>query len=265
MGIKKRMVIACLGEEIAKVVDPVKKYSADIVIGLHDCFRNKETYPIRSIIMGKSQEELEKYNPNMLTIYLEHDLNNFVEISNFLESVANFTCSRLKCDVFINISTGTNVFASAATMISMIHPNMHIFTVDCLESNIDPEKLKTILFNENNPTGLAISVSEPSLVNTYESNPPEKYLVLGLRILKEHMLKDPYPPSKEIISELREKQIWLREKPSPSDGVFYLRDFVDKWVENGWVEKGQLRNRYSITEKGEMILNIFYTDPDFSI
>ena len=80
------MVIACLGEEIAKVVDPVKKYSADIVIGLHDCFRNKETYPIRSIIMGKSQEELEKYNPNMLTIYLEHDLNNFVEISNFLES-----------------------------------------------------------------------------------------------------------------------------------------------------------------------------------
>ncbi|MBQ4368939.1 MAG: hypothetical protein II805_04125, partial [Candidatus Methanomethylophilus sp.] len=97
------------------------------------------------------------------------------------------------------------------------------------------------------------------------SNPPEKYLVLGLRILKEHMLKDPYPPSKEIISELREKQIWLREKPSPSDGVFYLRDFVDKWVENGWVEKGQLRNRYSITEKGEMILNIFYTDPDFSI
>ena len=98
---------------------------------------------------------------------------------------------------------------------------------------------------------------------TCDAKIPEKYLVLGLRVLKE-CSKDGTPMAKEIISRLIEEGIWLRDEPSPNDNVFYLRDFVEKWIKNGWVEKGQLRNRYRITDKGNMILKTFYNDPDFS-
>ncbi len=259
------MVIVCLGDEVAKVVEPVKKYSADIVIGLHDCFIYKETYDIRSPIVGEAQEKLKQYNPNLFTLYLEHNLHNFTEVANFLESVANFTASKLKCDVFVNISTGPNEFAAAATMISMLHPHVQIFSVGDIDSNMNAENLRTILYRDDKPTGRTVSVTDPFTINTFESKSPEKHLVLGLHVLDECMKKDPYPMAKMVIHELMERNIWLRDEPSPNDGVFYLRDFVDKWVEYGWIEKGPLRNRYTITEKGRMILDIFISEPDFSL
>ena len=55
-----------------------------------------------------------------------------------------------------------------------------------------------------------------------------------------------------------EEGIWMRDAPSQNDNVIYLRDFVDKWISNGWVVRGQMRNQYRITDKGRMMLDTFY-------
>ena len=55
----------------------------------------------------------------------------------------------------------------------------------------------------------------------------------------------------------------MRDGPSQNDNVLYLRDFVDKWIANGWVIRGQMRNQYRITEKGRMMLDTFYVHKNF--
>ncbi len=66
--------------------------------------------------------------------------------------------------------------------------------------------------------------------------------------------------AKDMIKIFMDEGIWLRDSPSKNDNVIYLRDFVDRWIANGWVVRGQLRNQYRITEKGRMMIDTFYVE-----
>ena len=44
--------------------------------------------------------------------------------------------------------------------------------------------------------------------------------------------------------------------------MFYLRDFVDRWIENGWIVKGRMRNQYTITDKGRDIIDKLYKNDE---
>ena len=45
-------------------------------------------------------------------------------------------------------------------------------------------------------------------------------------------------------------------KPEQKDIMKYQRNYIDFWMDNGWVEK-QSKRRYRITEVGEEVLSIF--------
>ena len=45
-----------------------------------------------------------------------------------------------------------------------------------------------------------------------------------------------------------------------TEAVYYQRDFITKWVRNGWVRKDDLRNKYVLTDDGVNVVNTFYLD-----
>jgi len=43
-----------------------------------------------------------------------------------------------------------------------------------------------------------------------------------------------------------------------SEAVYYWRDFVNRWLQKGWVEIDDLKKRYSVTGEGRIVLDTFY-------
>ena len=262
MGIKPRVLLACLRYDVLKIIESVRAYSPQYVITFHDAFSDPTKQ--RFAFADRFQHLLEKEFPSISYHSFEMKQKDFRDISKTLESAVTFLNNLVDYpDIFINISAGTNEFAAAATMTSMIHDNVAIFTQDEEEDNLSAEAIKEIYYKNGEPTGPVTKVSEPRAIDVYRVDPPSKPLIIGLRILDENMKAGRSLMAKDMIKIFMDEGIWLRDGPSHNDNVLYLRDFVEKWIAKGWVVRGQLRNQYRITEKGRMMLDTFYIYRNF--
>ena len=261
-GIKPRVIIACIRYEIVKIVESIKAYSPQIAIVFDDKFSKPSDK--RFEFVRKLQSIMDSEFPSVRSFYFGMNQKDFPEISKTLESAVGHLNNLLNNpDIFINISAGTNEFAAAATITSMIHENVTIFTQDEEENNLTPELIEMACYKGKSPTGLVTKVSEPRALDVYRVPPPSKPLIVGLRLLDERMKEGRSPMAKDMVKLFMEEGIWMRDGPSQNDNVLYLRDFVDKWIANGWVVRGQLRNQYRITEKGRMMIDTFYIEKNF--
>ena len=262
MGIKPRVLMACLRYDVVKIIESIRAYSPQHVITFHDMFSDPSNQ--RMIFAERFQHILEDEFTNTSYHNFEMKQKDFRDISKTLELAVVFLNNLMNYpDIFINISAGTNEFAAAATMTSMIHENVTIFTQDEEEDNLTPDAIQKIYYKGGVPTGPVTKVSEPRAIDVYHVTPPSKPLILGLRILDENMKAGKSLMAKDMIKIFMDEGIWMRDGPSQNDNVLYLRDFVDKWIANGWVIRGQMRNQYRITEKGRMMLDTFYVHKNF--
>ena len=72
-----------------------------------------------------------------------------------------------------------------------------------------------------------------------------------------------------MVAALKEAKLWYRDTDSVSserktsqrqtEAVYYQRDFINKWLENGWIRKDDLTGRYVVTYAGRNITSTFYT------
>ena len=73
-----------------------------------------------------------------------------------------------------------------------------------------------------------------------------------------------------MVQALKEAGLWYRDTETDdperkanqrqTEAVYYQRDFISKWLRNGWIVKDELRNRYVLTESGRTAIGTFYTD-----
>ena len=265
-GFKSRVMLACVEYDVMRVVEPIKSYSPDIFITFHNAFSDNNKNPLKMEFLNEVEKKVIEYNPKTRYHSFDDKIYDFASISATIETFIELLNKIFDSpDILINISTGTNIFSAAATMSSMIHPNVRIFSVKDIETNIEDSVIKTACYIDNIPVGTAKTISQPYEIPVYNVNPPERNLVLGLRLLDECQKAGRNPMAKEMIELLRKNDLWMRPEPNSNDGVFYLRDYVDKWIANGWVVRGQLRNRYAITDKGRMIIETFYNRSDVSL
>lgn len=71
-----------------------------------------------------------------------------------------------------------------------------------------------------------------------------------------------------MVDALKDAGIWYRDI-EPKDGdkasarqteaVYYQRDFIYKWLKNGWIAKSDRNGKYVVTELGRRVLDTFYT------
>jgi hypothetical protein len=179
-------------------------------------------------------------------------------------------------DIFVNVSSGSSEYVGAGMVASMMIPGTIPFTVRTKTFKIEGKDVYDTFFdNDGNPIGLTVDTYEPTRMPAFHIEMPEKNLILGLRIL--HQMSDnKYPPkSSDVIRELIAKGIWTRReeldisktsepedklKKSRSDAVYYMRDYVSKWLLNGWIYKDEHRRRYFLTDAGRTALDTFYVD-----
>lgn len=266
-GRKDRVVIGCVTFETEKVVEPVKYYQADrahIIHYVKQGDRNSAIYTefydeVCSRIRGESKIDVD---------IIEHNerVTDFSEMLRVMLSIIDSENRRGDCEIFVNISSGTPEYAAAATVASMMSPGTVAFSVNVQEYMVDEDTVRDVYFRDGRPVGMAASVFPPKALPDYSFDRPPEYLVRGLRLFHERGEERLSVSSAAMADEMRKRGIWLREMPGvdarrQSDAVNYHRDYIQKWVANGWIVKDDVRRRYLITEKGLNVIGTFYIDP----
>lgn len=272
-GRKKRIMVACVTFETAKVVEPALYYEinkAHIIHYVKD--PTSESGAIYDSFCKRVCKLLETESPRKVEVVVHNErVSDFsVMLRTVLSIIQAENSGEEGCEIYVNISSGSPEYAAAATVAAMMVPGTIPFSVGTQEYTVSNERIKDVYFIDGKPVGLTKSTWPPRTMPIYAINIPEEHLVRGLRILDQRNSSKQSVTSGRMVQALKDAGLWFRDTESgdPSkrsnqrqtEAVYYQRDFISKWQRNGWIVKDELRNRYILTEDGRTVVNTFYTD-----
>ena len=262
-GREKRVMIACVTFETAKVTEPALYYEAERVHLIH-YVRDKDKNSVYTDFYDRVCEILSEKRPGIEIVEHNSKVTNFSEM---LKEVLNIIMSEDKdSKIFVNISAGSPEYAAAAAIASMMSPGTVPFSVGTQEYTVSDDKIREIYYENDRPVGLTKSTYEPRSLPVYEIERPKKHLVKGLRILKNRLDSKQPTSAKYMIRALKDEGVWFREvtskdvsKTGQTEAVYYHRDFVKPWQDLNWVTNDEIfKNRLELTEEGERMISTFY-------
>lgn len=272
-GRKKRIMVACVTFETSKVVEPALYYEinkAHIIHYVKDS--DSESGKIYDSFRRRVCERLESESPREVEI-VEHNerVSDFsVMLRTVLSIIQTENSGEEGCEIYVNISSGSPEYAAAATVASMMVPGTIPFSVNTKEYTVSTDRIRDVYFVDDQPVGMTKTTYPPRTMPIYAINIPEEHLVRGLRILGHRNEAKLSVTSGRMVEALKEAGLWYRDTESDdpdrkanqrqTEAVYYQRDFISKWLKNGWIVKDDLRNRYILTESGTTVIGTFYTD-----
>ena len=272
-GRKKRIMVACVTFETSKVVEPALYYEinkAHIIHYVKD--PDSESGKIYDSFRRRVCERLESESPREVEI-VEHNerVSDFsVMLRTVLSIIQMENSGEEGCEIYVNISSGSPEYAAAATVASMMVPGTIPFSVNTKEYTVSTDRIRDVYFVDDQPVGMTKTTYPPRTMPIYAINIPEEHLVRGLRILGHRNEAKLSVTSGRMVEALKEAGLWYRDTEGDdpdrkanqrqTEAVYYQRDFISKWLKNGWIVKDDLRNRYVLTESGTTVIGTFYTD-----
>ena len=270
-------MIACVTFETTKVTDPIRFYEINRAHIIHYV---RDT-------SNQSNNVYQEFYDRVTEIIREDPTLHDVEVKEHVEKVSDFS-AMLKtvleiiqsehmeaesvgeeCDVFVNISSGTSEYAAAAAIAAMMVPGTIPFSVGTKDYTVNMDEIRKTYYIDDKPVGLTKTTYDPRSLPSYSIQIPEEHLVRGLRVLDERNSKRQSTTSANMVAALKEKELWYRDTDSAytarktnqrqAEAVYYQRDFINKWLDYGWITKDDLTGKYVVTTEGRNITNTFYT------
>ena len=263
-GRKRRVMIACVTFETCKVTDPVKYYGCETVHIIHYVKASSPKKSVFSDFYDRVCDIIRSENGDSVEI-VEHvgSVSDFSRMLSTVLSIIEKEQSEGDCDIFVNISAGSPEYSAASAIAAMMSENVLPFSVNSREYSVSTdEEIIRAYYRDGKPVGLTSATYDPRKMPKYSIDKPPEHLIRGLRVLKELNDSKKRAKSTDIIPILKERGIWFRENSvgsgKQSDTVNFHRDYVSKWLENGWVYKDTLRKRFFLTDEGENMIKTFY-------
>lgn len=261
-GLRKRVMIACVTFETTKITDSIEYYEANILHLIH----YQRPGP-KSEIYGSFYERVKEIiqESGRKVEIIEHN-EKVYDFSTMLKTVLSIiqseNAAEYDCDIYVNISAGTSEYAAASAIASMMVPGTIPFTVRTDEFTVSPDMIEQTYFIDGKPVGLTKTTRGNETIPCYSIHMPEENLVRGLRLLDSMSCK---PTSGKMVKALQDNGLWYRKTEDgvnrrQSEAVYYQRDYVNKWLANGWIEKEKNTGWYQVTETGRIVLNTFFVD-----
>jgi hypothetical protein len=265
MKVSKKVVVACVVFDTWKVVAPIEYlHDAGKIYLIHWV---SQKHPERNSVYSDFFNQTVKMLAG--TIGIENIYEVRTEVYDFRKVLATVLAilidERSKGnEVFINISSGTSEFAAAATLAAMMVPGVRPFTVRTDKWMVSDDKvLKQMYYEKGTPVGQSRSVRDPEDLPIFKVPMPDRSLVIGLRLLSSHITEKKSTSYSSMIREFKRAGIWrdndMERKIDQSDKMFYLRNFMDPWLENEWVMK-ESKRQIALTDMGKHVIEMFYAE-----
>ncbi len=259
-GKKDRIVISCVTFDVAKVVSPILHYEASKAHLIHYA-RSDDT--IYKEFYDEVCSRITKEIPRCEIIEHNDEVYDFAKMMNVVSRIIEDENDKadIMPDIYVNVSAGTSEYSAASLMASMMHEGVMPFNVSTERYTVPPDMIREVYFNEGRPVGLSMSVKEPTLISTFTMKKPDQNQIKGLWVLRRRLINKEPISAAAVIPELSELGI-IRcvyansRKPDQNTLMNYQRNFVDKWIHNGWAERTSKR-MLRITPDGEAVLKMF--------
>ena len=272
-GRKKRIMVACVTFETSKVVEPALYYEINkihIVRYLKDpASESARTY---DSFCRRVRERLEQESPRPIEVEVHNErVSDFaVMLRTVLSIIQGENQGDEDCEIYVNISAGSPEYSAAAAVAAMMVPGTIPFSVNTKEYTVSNDRIEDIYFVDGEPVGLTKSTYPPRAVPVYQIQIPEEHLVRGLRVLDSRSRAKLSITSGGMVPALKEAGVWYRdtdtddpvkkENQKQTEAVYYQRDFISKWLKNGWIRKDDLVSKYVLTEDGLNVISTFYLE-----
>ncbi|MDO5861209.1 MAG: DUF6293 family protein [Thermoplasmata archaeon] len=271
-GRKKRIMIACVTFETAKVTEPAVFYEINKVHIIHYVKDpQSDSGRIYGEFYDRVVELLDRDSP--LDVEVVRHNERVSDFSTMLRTVLNIIQTEHgegDCEIYVNISSGSPEYAAASAIAAMMVPGTIPFSVGTERYTVSNEAIREQYYVDGKPVGLTAKTYPPRTLPSYVIEMPEEHLVKGLRILHRRNEANLLVTSGKMVEALKEAGLWYRATDEVPEGrkssqrqteaVYYQRDFIAKWVRNGWAKRDELHNRYVLTDEGQIIISTFYIE-----
>lgn len=268
-------MIACVTFETTKVTDPILFYEINRAHIIHYVRDQTQSNNVYQQFYDRVREIIDEQSPRKVEV-VEH-IEKVSDFSLMLKVVLDIIQGEHalaaqngeECEVYVNISSGGSEYAAASAIASMMVPGTVPFSVGTKDYTVDQEGIRKNYFIDGKPVGLTRTTFDPRKLPSYSIQIPDERLVRGLRLLDQRNSRRESVTSGKMIAALKESGIWYRDTETSdpnrkstqrqTEAVYYQRDFIWKWIANGWVEKDDLNSKYILTDEGRNIIATFYT------
>ncbi len=270
---KERVMVSCVTFETAKVVEPVKDYDATKVHLIY--YVKDESNPSYSVYSEFLQEVKRQLTED---VGLEEDsiivhclpVYSFKHMMREVYRILKGEIERYAegAEIFVNVSSGTSEYTAAATIASMMVPGVTPFTVSTRDFFIPAERIRDIYYDQGVPVGMSKNVYSPLPLQKYPMEAPPEDLVRALKVFHDRSADGNSISHVWMIRALIEKGVWREggEAQIPEGGVnkikvsqsmkmYYIRHYLNKWCDRGWIEKDDVKHR--LTDAGKNIIEMF--------
>ncbi len=266
LAVKKKVVISCVTFETVRIVKPIQ-YIQDVRrvyllhwVGLSDTKKQK--------LYGSFYNEIvRQLNDLGIKDIIEVQVKVY-RFQDVLRELLKVLCTEHDegNEVYVNVSGGSSEYGAAATIASMMVPDVTTITVGTKEYMVQGEKnIKNTYFEGERPIGLSKDVWEPRLLPTFNIGIPPEDLVISLRILRHKKENQQLTTYSKMIDSIKNANIWTRDERKKvidlvqAERMYYAHHYIEQWIERGWAVRDK-RGELTITESGEMITEVFYSD-----
>ena len=279
-GKRERVVIACSVFEVPKIIKPIKEYEATKVHIIHYTDKKNKDGKIYQEFYEEVVSQIKEYSKIKeqlgksvkIVEHKDHRTSDFSKMLMTVHSIIEDEKSLNKdSDIYVNISSGTAEYISAATVATMmaasVMDGIKLFTVGTEPGGYQTygeENLKRLYYENGKPVGLTRDAREPREVPMFKVNAPDKTLVKALNIFA--AFGGPVTAN-TVINALMDSGLMADDDKDPKVNkkdktqkivMKYRRNFLDKWEAEGWVVQPEGSNKYRLTEEGQMIIDTFY-------
>ena len=270
---KDRIIVSCVTFETAKVVEPIKHYGATkahLIYYVKD--ENNPAYSVYSEFVQEVRRQL------MDDVGLDDDsiiihrlpVYSFKHMMREVYRILKDERQRYgdDCEIFVNVSSGTSEYTAAATIASMMIPEVTPFTVSTKDFLIPSDRIREIYYEGGVPVGMSKNVYSPLALQKYPMEAPPEDLVKALKVFHDRASAGKPISHVWMIRGLIEQGSWREggEAQIPEGGVkkitvsqsmkmYYIRHYLNKWCERGWMEKEGVKHR--LTDAGKNIVEMF--------
>ena len=290
----KRVMVACVTTEVVKVTDPAIKLDVDI-IHLLNYVKKADADDLDQIARAELLESVYQENVRVLKdagIWIkEHRDAPIFIFDDFFRTIYEILVEEKKWGsaVYVNISSGPPEYSAAAAIASMMIDDVELFTVGAKASGytIPFDRQKEMLTHNGKLVGTAFEVYKPIKIDKFPLPTPDLKLLNALKIFAS--IPEVKRSNVTVIRELILNRAWrfsssdddcrlgtsvefedshgkrlestekdLYSKRQNKEAVQYQRAYIDRWKEEGWIEKSEINGkRYRLTKTGQRYIDVF--------
>ena len=281
-------MVSCVTFEVLIITEPVRFYRCDRVY-LVNYIKNKDERNAKSReslyrdVFDEVVKRIREENPGIEVVCIdEHPTYDFMHMMRTVFDILQ-TERKEEAEVMVNISGGTGEFSAAATVASMMHDGVTLFSVGVPADKrlMTFDQMRENMTHEGRLVGRGFGTTEPFRIPCFSMEPPDRRLLLGLKVLDLTPVRrrsntevirrlvacglwTPHDDSDEntivVLEENGRRRPEVEEKEyrrvRNSNAVYYQRNFILKWKERGWIAKEG--TKYIVTGEGRNYLDAFY-------